>query len=64
MLFASEASACSEAVAAAGEMFRDLSERYWTKPSWQMEVTDEEGAVVCELSITGRSRCHGEDESR
>ena len=43
----------SQAVIAAGEMFRDLDGKFWGSPEWRMEVTDEQGARVCSLIIRG-----------
>lgn len=43
----------AEAVVAAGEMLRDLDGRFWQISDWRMQVTDEQGATVCTLSIKG-----------
>lgn len=44
----------SQAVIAAGEMLRDTDGRFWSSPEWRMHVTDEDGATVCEIRISGR----------
>ena len=44
----------SQAVFAAGVMLRDLHRRVWQDPDWRMRVTDEHGATVCTLNITGQ----------
>ncbi|MBP1807715.1 DUF6894 family protein [Rubellimicrobium aerolatum] len=44
----------SQAVVAAGEMLRDIDGAFWDGPEWRMHVTDEEGATVCEIRISGR----------
>ena len=43
------------AVTAAGEALRDLGDRFWKSSEWQMHVTDEQGATVCDLRFTGTS---------
>jgi hypothetical protein len=45
--------ACTEAVAAAGAMLKDLREEFWCAAEWRMHVTDEQGATVCALTIRG-----------
>lgn len=42
-----------QASVAAGEILRDIDGAFWTQPEWQMQVTDEQGATVCWLSIKG-----------
>ena len=44
----------SQAVIATGEMVRDTDGRFWDGPEWRMHVTDEDGATVCEIRISGR----------
>ncbi len=43
----------AEAVVAAGEMLRDADGAFWDAPEWRLHVTDEEGATVSVLTITG-----------
>lgn len=43
----------SAAVTLAGELLQDIEGRFWTTPEWRLQVTDEKGASVCMLSITG-----------
>ena len=44
------------AMAEAGEMLRDHQGRAaWPSPAWWVHVTDEVGATVCRLTITGTS---------
>ena len=42
-----------QASIAAGEILRDIDGAFWSKPEWQMQVTDERGATVCLLTIKG-----------
>ena len=51
--FAGLKEVCEEASVAAGEMLRDMDGTFWTNPDWQLQVTDEEGATVCLLTIKG-----------
>jgi hypothetical protein len=46
----------SEAVIAAGQMLRDADGHFWNRPEWRMHVTDEAGATVCDLRISGRTQ--------
>ncbi len=43
----------SAAVIAASEVMKDPEGKFWNASAWRMIVTDEAGAVVCELSIHG-----------
>ena len=43
-----------EAIKAAGEMIRDQSRDLWVGESWLMQVRDENGITVCELSFSAR----------
>jgi hypothetical protein len=42
-----------QASLAAAEILRDIDGAFWAKPEWPMQVTDEQGATVCLLSIKG-----------
>ena len=44
----------TQAVIATGEMLRDLNGAFWNDPEWRMHVTDEDGATVCEIRISGQ----------
>lgn len=41
------------AVFSSGEMIRAHAEQFWKDCDWQMHVTDEQGAKVCELRFSG-----------
>jgi hypothetical protein len=43
----------SAAVTHAGEMLKDADGKFWGAPEWRLRVTDEQGAIVCTLSIKG-----------
>lgn len=45
--------ACLEAVTLAGEMLKDLDGAFWTSDEWCMRVSNEQGATVCTLRISG-----------
>ena len=44
----------SAAVTLAGEMLKVANGRFWGAPEWRLHITDEQGATVCLLTITGR----------
>ena len=52
-IHASAEAACIAAVFASGEMIRAHCEKFWKEPDWQMPVTDEHGATVCDLRFRG-----------
>ncbi|HVG48560.1 MAG TPA: hypothetical protein VM899_10555 [Rubellimicrobium sp.] len=41
------------AVIHAGEMLKDAYGPFWDAPEWRLYVTDEQGAIVCTISIKG-----------
>ena len=41
-----------QAVAAAGEMVRDIGGEFWDSGTWRMWVTDEAGRTVCALTFS------------
>ena len=43
-----------KAVIACGEALKDLDGAFWESEEWRMRVTDESGATVCELTISGK----------
>lgn len=42
----------NEAIAAASDMLKDCTERYWAGDLWQMLVLDEHGGTVCRLRFS------------
>lgn len=44
----------AKAITAAAEALKDLGPRFWGHPDWRMRVTDEQGAIVCELRLSNR----------
>ena len=40
------------AVILSGEILRDLGAKFWRIPSWQMNVSDESGAVILVLRLS------------
>lgn len=42
-----------QGVIATGEMLKDLDGAFWKGAEWRMVVTDEQGATVCTLNLTG-----------
>ncbi len=44
----------NQAVIACGEMLKDLDGAFWDSREWTMTVTNEQGAVVCELKFSGQ----------
>jgi hypothetical protein len=47
----------SEAVRLSGMVLRDMDERFWRRPEWMLTVTDESGAELLGMIISGRQ--HG-----
>ena len=43
-----------EALRATGDMMHDQSRRFWKGEVWLMQVRDEHGVTVCELSFSAR----------
>jgi hypothetical protein len=43
----------AQAVIATGALLRDLGARFWPDADWRMHVTDDQGATVCDLRISG-----------
>jgi hypothetical protein len=43
----------TQAVIASGALLRDWGAQFWKDADWQMHVTDEQGAPVCDLRFTG-----------
>lgn len=43
----------SALVTFAGELLHEADGRFWSTPEWRFTVTDEQGAEVCTLTITG-----------
>ena len=41
------------AVFGSGEMIRAHASQFWNDADWQMHVTDEQGASVCDLRFSG-----------
>ena len=41
------------AVTLAGEMLQSIDGQFWGEPEWRLHVTDQQGATVCTLTITG-----------
>ena len=41
------------AVTVAGEMLRDHRAKFWLRPDWGVQVTDEQGATVCRITVSG-----------
>jgi hypothetical protein len=41
------------AVFTSGEMLKSHAEKFWLDRDWQMHVTDEQGATVCDLRFSG-----------
>lgn len=37
----------------AGDLLREAGGRFWDPGQWRLQVTDEQGLVVCTLTITG-----------
>ena len=46
------------AVFASGEMLKAHAEQFWLDRDWQMHVTDEQGASVCDLRFSGTTCAH------
>ena len=45
--------ALSQAIVLAGEMLKDIDGQFWGKAEWRLNVTDEDGATVCVLTVRG-----------
>ena len=43
----------SMAMTEAGEMLRDHADRCWPATDWWVHVTDEQGATVCRITVSG-----------
>jgi hypothetical protein len=52
-VLADPAAARLVAVFTAGEMIRAHAGQFWQEAEWQMHVTDEQGAKVCDLRFSG-----------
>ena len=46
------------AVFTSGEMLKGHAEQFWLDRDWQMHVTDEQGASVCDLRFSGTTGVH------
>ncbi len=46
------------AVFTSGEMLKAHAEQFWRGRDWQMHVTDEQGATICDLRFTGATGTH------
>ncbi len=46
------------AVFTSGELLKAHAEQFWLDRDWQMHVTDEQGATVCDLRFTGATGAH------
>jgi hypothetical protein len=44
----------AQAITAAAEALKDLGPGFWQHPEWQMHVTDEQGATVCDLRLSNQ----------
>ena len=44
----------SEAVRLSGEVLRDMEGRFWRRPEWRLTVTNESGADVLSLQVSGK----------
>ena len=47
------------AVFTSGEMIRAHARKFWEDADWQMYVTDEQGATVCDLRFSGTAGTTG-----
>jgi hypothetical protein len=43
------------AVLAMGDLLRAAGAKFWSRPDWQVHVTDEAGQTVCTLMVQGRA---------
>ena len=43
----------SMAMTEAGEMLKDHADRSWPASDWWVQVTDEQGAPVCRITVSG-----------
>ena len=55
--------ACAAVVALAGKLLAEAEGRFWSRAEWRFCVTDEQGAPVCELAITGSTGGDQRDEA-
>ena len=46
------------AVFTSGELLRGHADKFWVDRDWQMHVTDEQGASVCDLRFSGTVGAH------
>ena len=46
------------AVFSSGEMLKAHAEKFWLDRDWQMHVTDEQGASVCDLRFSCTTGTH------
>ena len=53
MILADATAARVMAVFTSGEMIRAHTSQFWKDADWQMHVTDEQGAAVCDLRFAG-----------
>ncbi len=49
-----------QAITFAGEMLKDIDGKFWNGPEWLLHVTDEYGAMVCKLRISGVNATGGQ----
>ncbi len=56
IVLAGPAEARSALVTLAGELLKEADGGFWTGAEWRLRVTDEQGATVCALTITGSSQ--------
>ena len=43
----------SVAVTVASEMLASHRDRFWPRPDWWVQVTDEQGTTVCRITVSG-----------
>ena len=43
----------AEAVSFAGQMLRDIDGSFWQDSSWQLDITDEQGLILCTIIVQG-----------
>ena len=47
-----------EAVAALGDLIKGRAKTFWKSGDWQIQVTDEQGASVCDVYLSGTVGAH------
>ncbi len=57
-VLADPAAARVMAVFTSGEMIRAHASQFWKDADWQMHVTDEQGATVCDLRFSDTAAAH------